>query len=886
MDRALQMISSLDQLLARFAEDQRAQYERYTAKEKTLSVEEKRQYDEEAGRLRDDFTTNWNAILHEIDELCIATRDSQPLLRELNITAMNQSGKMPDEIALGRYHVQYEAGNGQKLELYVPRLFSFPLKKPMYIVNREHYELFQKILVRLMFALPMDRQEYYVYDPIHLGETMLNFNILLKNENLFPQKKVMTNQIELKAALKEVKEYINSLYESAFKPALDIVNWESYNRYMETYGDIKKMLPYKVFILMDIPTGMDQECFDMIKVIMGQSSKCGCLILFSFNEQVLKAEDTMNRQMELELKSIIDDSLPLHGFLDRKMDAGKFQCLSVECSGEQFPAPKQLIRNLIALDSVVKEHSRSRFSFDDMLSDKNFQNGDATQELEIPVGFTTSGGEYVNMSIGDRAPHFLVGGITGSGKSNFLHNLIVSACWKYSPRELELYLLDFKEGVEFRQYASLLLANARLVATEADTEYGVKVLEHLDYLRASRYAEFKRMECKDIVAYNRIAKEKMPRILIVIDEFQVLFDSNQKDHTMEMFTMLAKQGRACGIHMVLATQSLKGLDFGNVATQFGGRVALKCSADDSKLLLGGITSNNEEASQLSIPYAIMNVSQGSVAGNIKFAVPCAVPDSQSPDRNPVEEKIRRINEANPEFIGQNLRIFEGQRFPEYPEDCFFASDERIVLTLGKTLDYDADLFQITLQKRDENNVLICGRDESMKRNFLKSCVLSARGNTSLEACVYIGDDLNRYFLGNLANEVECYENVIEFMDAYGEEWFGFTKLVILDNCNLAKDISFPPSSYSRDENKTRFLEFWDHCCHNGSFLVALYDGTNSIRNFGLPLDSFCYRVGYALNNDEMNYILSNRAPSKMNCKKKAFFANNQEIENWFRPFTE
>lgn len=850
MDKSLEYITQLDGIIADYAIKQNLICQRYVSKEGTVRVEDKKSFDDAMSENKSDFETKWNSTLNSIDELCKQIRSNQPLLIELGAGAVNQSGFMPDEIALGRYHVLYEIADKnevrKKLELYMPRLFSFPLKKAMYISEKSHFDLFKKILLRLMFALPMDRQEYYVFDPVSLGETVMDFNLLLKNANLFPQQRVMTNQMELKAALKEVKEYINSLYETAYKPARGIVDWQSYNKYMQEHGDIKKLLPYKVFILTDLPTGIDQECFDMIKIIMTQGYKCGCLILFSFNENILKAEDTMNRQMQLELKTIIDDSLPLHEVLDRTLETGEFRYLKVESSGEQFPTPSDLGRNLIEFDQIINEKARSMFSFDELLADENLMTGRGDSGLDIPIGFSTSGGDFVSMVVGDRTPHYLVGGITGSGKSNFLHTLITSACWKYSVEEMELYLLDFKEGVEFRQYATYKLANARLVATEADTEYGVKVLEHLDRIRAERYACFKKAECKDIRAYNSIAEKRMPRILVVVDEFQVLFDNNQKDRTLEMFTMLAKQGRACGIHMVLATQSLKGLDFGNVASQFGGRIALKCSADDSKLLLGGITSNNEEASVLSIPYAIMNVSQGSVSGNIKFAVPCAVPDSQNLNVNPVESKIKIINDNNTLDIS-DIHIFEGQKFPKYPHEDAFKHLDDMVLTLGETLDYNADLFEITLKARDENNVLICGRDEKMKRDFIKSCVMSVLGCKALEACIYIGDDINRYGLGYLMNDIEKYNSIVEFIESYKDNWFGFSKVVILDNCNLGKEIDFPPSSYSKDENRVQFMELWSNGCKNSSFIVAFYDGMNSIRNNALPMDNFMYRIGYSIN---------------------------------------
>lgn len=137
------------------------------------------------------------------------------------------------------------------------------------------------------------------------------------------------------------------------------------------------------------------------------------------------------------------------------------------------------------------------------------------------------------MNVGDATPHYLIGGTTGSGKSNLLHNLIMSACSRYNPDELRVYLMDFKEGVEFSQYADPNLRHAMLVATEADTEYGITVLKHLVEEKEKRYAVFKSCGCKDIQGYrNKNITEIMPRIMVVIDEFQVLFGNTQKDQTI------------------------------------------------------------------------------------------------------------------------------------------------------------------------------------------------------------------------------------------------------------------------------------------------------------------------------------------------------------------
>lgn len=888
MDKVLEQIRALDSLLASMERVTEEENKKFPA---GLSVPEDVRKKEEASweSIQKKFNDDFREIIGGLNSITQEIRGRQPELSKMSREIINAEGAMPDYLAMGKYHVKY----GER-EWDFPRTVAFPVEKPMYIAGKEHFELFQKILFRLMFALPVDRQEYYIYDPVNLGEALVDFNCLYQNETLFPQKRVMISQKELKDALKEVIQYINSLYQSSFDNSQGISNWKTYNESVYKSGDLKKVLPYKVFVFADLPGRLDQETFDMIRTIMEHSCNCGFLVLFSFHENIFKAEDTMRRQMVLDLKEMVDRSLPLHEVFDQKPGMDEFDCLSVEVVGDKMPDAVYLGSCLNSLDEVVKRNVRSLFSFGDLLDDKSFQTGVASEKLSVPVGFTASGGKTVCMEIGDAAPHYLVGGITGSGKSNFLHTLITSACWKYSAKELELYLLDFKEGVEFKQYADLKLANARLVATEADREFGVSVLEHLDRERARRYAAFKKKECKNITAYNYQASQEgiagLPRILVIIDEFQVLLGTGTSadSHVMSLFTMLAKQGRACGIHMVLSTQSLAGLSFGDVETQFGGRIALKCSSEDSKRLLGGIASSNEEASQLQIPFAIMNISQGNVSGNIRFAVPCAVPSKNRPDINPVEDKIKKINEANKNQAVE-LKVFEGQKAPEYPDMEAFRAVAGAVLTLGKTLDFESAFFRINLKEKPENNLLVCGKDADMKKNLIKSCILSAAGNPRFDSCIYVGDSFEEYGFSGLPPVLECFESVTEFMEAQGEEdLFETTKLVILDNCNLAKEIAFP-SPGRTDVAGNRFMEFWGECNRNGSFLVVFYDGAGSMKNSGIrggALNAFGYRIGFSLNDNEIQTLLENSVNSRINCTSKAFCVYDLKQTDYFRPFAE
>ena len=553
----------------------------------------------------------------KLNELCQTVRKKQPVLIELNKNHINTTGRFPRRIALGKCHVKYE-----NIDFFVPKMFLFPFSKPMYICEENQMHLIHKVLLRLMYSLPADKQEYYVFDPMGLGKSVWNFNRLFSSGKVFPQKKVMSTSTELKEALKDVMEYMQSLYAGTFNMESYCNNWDSYNRFLYSKNKSKKMLPYKVFLFFNVPDGMDAECFDMFRKLLFHGEECGFLVLFSFNDVILQAEDSKMKAQELMLKQCIDNSLPLHVVLDKTISDVKFKKLNVINVGEKFPTEDKLVGLLYDFNEVIKQNNNSMFSFDDLLQHSDLFSHKSSEGLSFPCGYSTSGGFETIIEINDRFTHYLIGGTTGSGKSNLLHNIITSACWNYSPEQLNVYLLDFKEGVEFSRYANPLLPHASLIATEADTEYGVSVLDHLIDVKSERYSLFKKSECKDISAFlKKNPTEILPRILVIIDEFQVLFEGKEKDRTIEKLTILAKQGRACGIHLILATQSLKGIDFGTISPQFSGRIALKCSAEDSKQLLGGITTNNEEASELEIPFAILNTSQGSKAGNNKFAVP-------------------------------------------------------------------------------------------------------------------------------------------------------------------------------------------------------------------------------------------------------------------------
>ncbi len=179
--------------------------------------------------------------------------------------------------------------------------------------------------------------------------------------------------------------------------------------------------------------------------------------------------------------------------------------------------------------------------------------------MKIPVGIG-DGDNIVNITIGEGSSHHgLIAGATGSGKSTLLHTLIMSSMLHYSPDQLHLYLMDFKSGTEFKIYESVKLPHIQLLALDAMQEFGESILENLVAEMEHRGSMFKDAGQTSLKGYTQATGQPLPRILVIMDEFQILFnDATNRKVAMncaELTKRIVTEGRAFGIHLLMATQS-------------------------------------------------------------------------------------------------------------------------------------------------------------------------------------------------------------------------------------------------------------------------------------------------------------------------------------------
>jgi hypothetical protein len=339
-------------------------------------------------------------------------------------------------------------------------------------------------------------------------------------------------------------------------------------------------------------------------------------------------------------------------------------------------------------------------------------------ELRAPVGFAD--GVPVEVVLGDATPHALIAGPSGSGKTNFLYAMLGGLAARYSPSELELYLLDFKEGVSFAGLAPgrkdpSWLPQARLVGVNVNTdrEFGLALLRFLTQELARRAEAAKREEVTKLAELREAEPDgHWPRIVAVIDEFQALFSG--RDRITQQATVLledvARRGRSQGIHLVLASQDIAGIE------AFWGKPAvfeqctLRIAMPKAKRVLA---DTNSAAVSLPRWHAVINHDSGVAHGNQV----AHIPDASA--RGTFDALQTRLW-ANGNSLAPNL--FDGAHQPPLADAADFASPAGAML--GQVIDVSCPAATMRLDAVPGRNLAVIGTATEDALSIMDSAALS------------------------------------------------------------------------------------------------------------------------------------------------------------------
>ena len=851
-----------------------------------LKKDEYNTWKQRLATVNQELEKEWVSALKNLDDLCKRVRQHQPHLNELTAENINTGTHFPDALAFGRMYLSYQNWKG-----YIPWLIPFPFKKSLWLPDlTTGHRLIHQLMLRLMHCMPVGNVEITAADPLRLGTSLGSFLSLLKVKRLFPEQRLLTRSDELENALARLTDYVEDLLQNKFKG--EIKSWSAYNE-----ANSSNPIPYKLLLIFGVPEQLTDKSLWYLGRLLEHGPVCGVLPVLTIDENRLEDRKFTELRTAIEKYSKRMDSIVPAEILAKHVSE-----INVVEEQEFWPGRSDLKDFLASISDRYEQSAKFSKSLTDLWCNSDYWGHDAVQGVQVPIGWPADG-EIVPFSIGgvNTEHHVLLAGRSGSGKSNLLHVLIHSLCHTYSPSELNIYLLDYKQGTEFSVYASPPLPQAKLVATESDPEYGVIVLVHLTEELEKRSHEFKRRSVRDFYEYRESRSvAELPRILLIIDEFQILFSEGRQvaEPAEKMLNQLLRQGRAYGIHVLLATQTLKGiqsLSMGQLISQIGCRIALACSEEDSAMILG---NSNWEASKLSSPpEGIINNSNGVKSANQRFLIPFA-------DRGMCKDHITKITQTAVQrgYCG-STRIFNGSRLPEMPAADWFnsKSHEAVQLHLGERLSFEAEPLSLTLVNRPSSNLLISGYNDSIHDGLLASILQSLEAQNGIDEIIYFNGrsivpvGASKYLDGSGKTPVSKHENVpkLNLAEISGELQHS-KRIVIIDGLDSTKEFHSGQASFrpvKKDEPPApqgSLKKILEDGPLQGTFVIAFVDNWKRCNSSCKDLlDSFEMRVGFCMNEDDAGSFVS-RAIGKfkgLETDNRTVFADCLKNQvSWFRPY--
>jgi hypothetical protein len=423
--------------------------------------------------------------------------------------------------------------------------------------------------------------------------------------------------------------------------------FETIDDYNAQAGELAE--PYRFLVIADFPISFSAEAIQKLNSIASTGARCGVYTLIARD---LRAPLPGGSHID----ELIANSVNLVQEGDRFLWKDEvFERFPLALDAP--PAEESLTDILNTVGRYAKDANRVEVPFETIApKPEQFWTGDCTEELRVPVGrMGATRSQLVKLGKGV-AQHALIAGKTGSGKSTLLHVLVTNLAMWYHPDQVEFYLVDFKKGVEFKTYATHNLPHARAIAVESDREFGLSVLQRLDAELSRRGELYRKLGVQDLGSYREASGQKMPRTLLIIDEFQEFFSEDDKlaQDAALLLDRLVRQGRAFGVHVLLGSQTIGGSSGLSRSTigQMAVRIALQTSEADSQLILG---DNNSAARLLGRPgEAIYNDQGGLVEGNSPFQVAWLNDDKRETFLQQVQERVQREGVTHPE-----ANVFEG-----------------------------------------------------------------------------------------------------------------------------------------------------------------------------------------------------------------------------------
>jgi DNA segregation ATPase FtsK/SpoIIIE and related proteins len=594
------------------------------------------------------------------------------------------------------------------------------------------------VIWSFLSALPISKVNLCIIDGELRGNSVIPFLDFKKRvPDIFDQQ-IYTSQDEISDRLSKLNRSIDEFIQD--KLGNKYANILEYN-----INTPKRAEAITLIVIYDFPRGFDNRNIELLLNILKNGSKCGIYTVICYNPDI-----QYNRYDSIE---------------EKLEDIMKF-CASVEYRDKAYmllpynlPIKIKLPMASNDSDQYISEYEKHHMflkkqglAFSDILAPELFSNK-TSKNLSIPFGIG-DGDSIVNLVFGEGSSHHcLIAGATGGGKSTLLHTLIMSCMLHFSPDQLHLYLMDFKSGTEFKIYETAKLPHIQLIALDAMQEFGESILFELVNEMTRRSDKLKDSGTTKISDYIEKTGDPMPRILVIMDEYQILFNdkTNRKvaGNCAELAHRIVTEGRSFGIHLLMASQTTKvlpdlTLSRGTV-DQMRIRIGLKCDSD-APFMFGDNNNNDMRAVDLmagpqGTGVMCLDYTESELVG---LQVVYCDPKTQ---RECLDQIVEQYSE-----MPSNAQIFEGSRTT--PLVKFFNQNQIGLSDVTPPVIYLGNLIKVApplalkIDRRRKHNLLICGANDRMSENITNIYMLSALMNSNSKVFCIDGE----FMVGDSASE--------------------------------------------------------------------------------------------------------------------------------------
>ncbi len=494
-----------------------------------------------------------------------------------------------------------------------PAILPYPVNASLLIkTTADHKEtasaMMQALTLRIATGIPPGQSRFTIIDPLGLGKQFAGFMHLADYDELLVTSRIWTEPPLIEQRLADITEQMEVVIQKYLRNEYDSIG--AYNAAAEVPE------PYRFVVVANFPANFNETSARRLASIVASGARCGVYTILSVDTKAQMPAGFSLSEIEQHATTLV---LKDGGFTWSDPEFSKWP-LTVE----QAPSDEVFTRIIQRVGRAAKAAKRVEVPFDRVAPpEEEWWKGSTAGEVLAPLGPAGAKKlQFLKLGKGT-SQHVLIAGKTGSGKSTLMHAMITSLALQYSPNEIQFYLIDFKKGVEFKLYDHYQLPHARVIAIESEREFGLSVMEQLDRELKRRGDLFRELSVQDVAGFRKTGHpDPMPRILLVIDEFQEIFVEDDKiaQDASLILDRLVRQGRAFGMHVLLGSQTLGGSYSLPRATmgQMAVRIALQCNEADSSLIL---SEDNTAARLLTRPgEAIYNDANGMVEGNNPFQV--------------------------------------------------------------------------------------------------------------------------------------------------------------------------------------------------------------------------------------------------------------------------